>query len=89
MDLPDDLSEDYINVGKILILRVLRDMKKDNVNLNELAYDEKIEEVYRDILHPNFFPRDGLVHIKISPGIHEFKQKTMEESKWFVLNVVE
>jgi len=81
MDLPDDLSEDYINIGKILMLRALRDMKKDNVDLNQIEFDERIEEVYRNILHPDFFPRKGLVEIKKSPGIHELKEETMEELK--------
>jgi len=79
MDLPDDLSEDFINIGRILILKTLRDMKNEDVDLNEIEFDERIEEVYRNILHPDFFPREGLVHAKKSPRIDEYKQKTVEE----------
>jgi len=81
MDLPDDLSEDYINIGKILMLRTLGEMKNDGVDLNEIEFDERIEEAYRNILHPDYFPRKGLVKKQKSPGIHEFKQETVEELK--------
>ena len=81
MDLPEDLSEDFINIGRILILKALRDMKNDDVNLNEIEFDERIEEVYRNILHPDFFPREGLVHAEKSPRIDEYGQTTVEELK--------
>jgi len=76
-----DLSEDYMNIGKILTLRAFRDMNEDNVNLNEIKFDEKIEEVYRNILHPDLFPRDGLVGIVKEARIDEYLQETVEDMK--------
>jgi len=81
MDVWTDLSEDYKSIGRILILRAFKDMKEDDVNLNEINFDEKIEEVYRNITHPDIFPRDGLVGIVNDPGIDEYLQETVEEMK--------
>ena len=76
-----NLSEDYKNIGRILMLHAFRDMKEDNVNLNEIKFDEKIEEVYRNILHPDLFSRDGLVGIVREARIDEYLQETVEEMK--------
>jgi hypothetical protein len=76
-----NLSEDYKNIGRILMLHAFRDMKEDNVNLNEIKFDEKIEEVYRNILHPDLFSRDGLVGIVKDAYMDEYLQETVEEMK--------
>jgi len=81
MDVWTDLSEDYKNIGRILILRSFRDMKEDDVNLNEIEFDEKIEEVYRNITHPDIFPREGLVGIAKEAQIDEYLQETVEDMK--------
>jgi len=81
MDVWTDLSEDYMSIGRIFILCAFRDMKEDNVNLNEIKFDEKIEEVYRNITHPEIFPRDGLVGIVKEARIDEYLQETVEDMK--------
>ena len=76
-----DLSQDYINVGKILILRAMRDMQKNKINLNELEYDEKIEEVCRNFVYTELFSRTDLLEIKNSLEMNNYSEKTMEELK--------
>ena len=74
-----DCTQDYITIGRILILRGMRDMKKDDVDLNKVNYDKLIEELYRDLENPEMFPREGLLTKHKKLEMDDYSRKTLEK----------